>query len=206
MTTPQQAALEATFHRAGAPITLLYQDVPITDITTGKTTYERTRVRRPLDNITYELKEEKEDRERRQQKSRNKRRKKEIKDANKDLMGWIVSSNPQHRENRPESVHNVLADLRNFYATVDDRVLNPETVSRTERALVPVGIMRPTPTQARRLREEDIARQAFEGTGIKKCGNPWMTHVRQFAKQHRMTYWEALKSPKCKSTYRTHSG
>jgi hypothetical protein len=140
MTSRQQQALENVYHRAGAPTTLLYQDVPITDITTGKTTMERNRIRRPLDNITYEPKEEKEDRKRRQQKSRKKRRKKEIKDANEGLMGWIVSSNPQHGENKPESVHNVLADLRNFYATVDDRVLNPETVSRTERALVPAGI------------------------------------------------------------------
>ena len=191
MTSRQQQALENVYQRAGAPTTLLYQDVPITDITTGQTTMERTQIRRPFDNISYEPKEEKQDRERRQQKSRNKRRKKEIKDANQDLMGWIVSSNPQHRENK--SVHNVLADLRNFYATVDGRVLNPETVSRIKRALVPAGIMRPTSTQARRLREEDIARQAFEGTGLKKKQtNPWINHVRQFAKQHRITYWELV--------------
>ena len=28
-----------------------------------------------------------------------------------------------------------------------------------------------------------------------------MQHIRQFAKQHNLTYWEAVKSPKCKTTY-----
>ena len=38
MTSRQQQALENVYHRASAPTTLLYQDVPITDITTGQTT------------------------------------------------------------------------------------------------------------------------------------------------------------------------
>jgi hypothetical protein len=194
----QQAALENVYQRAGDPTTLLYENVPVTDITTGETTMERTRVRRPLDNITYEPKDEREDRERRQQKSRNKRRKKEIKDSNESFLKFIINSNPQHRENKPESVHNVFADIRNIYAGSDGVT---SYASQIERILVPAGIMRPTPTQARRMRDEEIARQAFEGVGL-KTSNPWMNHVRQFAKEHHLTYWEAIKNPRCKSSYR----
>ena len=50
---PTQQALENTFYRAGAPASLLYEMTPVTDLTTGETTQELTRKRRPLDNITY---------------------------------------------------------------------------------------------------------------------------------------------------------
>ena len=39
------------------------------------------------------------------------------------------------------------------------------------------------------------------GLGIKRNNN-WINHIKMFAKQHNMTYWEALKNPKCKETYK----
>ena len=31
--------------------------------------------------------------------------------------------------------------------------------------------------------------------------NPWINHVKAFAKKHNMSYWEALKSGKAKQSY-----
>jgi hypothetical protein len=47
----------------------------------------------------------------------------------------------------------------------------------------------------------DIIRQ---GGDIKpaKRSNPWVEHVRQFAKDNNVTYFQALKDIKCKTTYR----
>jgi hypothetical protein len=44
----------------------------------------------------------------------------------------------------------------------------------------------------------DILRQ---GGGIKKK-NPWVEHVKQFAKENNIGYFKALSNPKCKSTYK----
>jgi hypothetical protein len=44
----------------------------------------------------------------------------------------------------------------------------------------------------------DILRQ---GGDIKKK-NPWVEHVKQFAKENNIGYFEALSNPKCKSTYK----
>ena len=38
------------------------------------------------------------------------------------------------------------------------------------------------------------------GLGIKRNNN-WINHVKSFAAQNHITYWEALKNPKCKATY-----
>ena len=53
-----------------------------------------------------------------------------------------------------------------------------------------------TPASRRRQLE---SQRAFEGVGIKKSpqiasNNPWINHVKAFAKKHNMSYWEALKS------------
>ena len=40
-----------------------------------------------------------------------------------------------------------------------------------------------------------------QGIGV-KSSNPWIQHVKSFAKQHGITYWKALKSPQCKSSYK----
>ena len=50
------------------------------------------------------------------------------------------------------------------------------------------------------------SQRAFEGVGIKKSpqrasNNPWINHVKSFAKKHNMSYWEALKSGKAKQSY-----
>ena len=44
----------------------------------------------------------------------------------------------------------------------------------------------------------DILRQ---GGDIKKK-NPWVEHVKQFAKENNIGYFKALSNPKCKSTYK----
>ena len=60
-----------------------------------------------------------------------------------------------------------------------------------------------TPASRRRQLE---SQRAFEGVGIKKSpqiasNNPWINHVKAFAKKHNMSYWEALKSGKAKQSY-----
>jgi hypothetical protein len=42
------------------------------------------------------------------------------------------------------------------------------------------------------------------GRGV-KSGNPWIQHVKNFAKAKGIPYWQALKSPECKSSYKTYS-
>ena len=64
---------------------------------------------------------------------------------------------------------------------------------------------RQSQTPASRRRQSDSQR-AFEGVGIKKSpqiasNNPWINHVKAFAKKHNMSYWEALKSGKAKQSY-----
>jgi hypothetical protein len=40
-----------------------------------------------------------------------------------------------------------------------------------------------------------------EGGDIKRK-NPWVAHVQQFAKENKISYFDALKNPNCKSTYK----
>ena len=60
-----------------------------------------------------------------------------------------------------------------------------------------------TPASRRRQLE---SQRAFEGVGMTKStqrasNNPWINHVKAFAKKHNMSYWEALKSGKAKQSY-----
>jgi len=56
-------------------------------------------------------------------------------------------------------------------------------------------------TQASRRRRLEN-QQASEGIGVTKSkSNPWINHVKAYAKKHNMTYWQALKSGKAKQTY-----
>ena len=64
---------------------------------------------------------------------------------------------------------------------------------------------RQSQTLASRRRELESQR-AFEGIGITKSpqrasNNPWINHVKAFAKKHNLSYWEALKSGKAKQSY-----
>ena len=54
----------------------------------------------------------------------------------------------------------------------------------------------------RRRAEQSPPLNLQEGIGVKPL-NPWIQHVKSFAKQHGITYWKALKSPQCKSSYTT---
>ena len=160
-----QQNLENTYHRAGAPVSLLYEMIPVTDLSTGETTQELTRKRRPLDDITDEPDDERQDRVKKQKKSRVRKTKQEINSANRDLTGFLTSSAPSNRENKPESVSNVLRDVRDLLRP--STVFDPFFISRIERPLIEAGLTRPTTEQRERLRDEDIVRRAFEGTGLK---------------------------------------
>jgi len=48
--------------------------------------------------------------------------------------------------------------------------------------------------------------QPQEGRGHSASSNPWIQHVKDFAKEKGITYWEALKSPQCKSSYQKSQG
>jgi len=32
--------------------------------------------------------------------------------------------------------------------------------------------------------------------------NPWITHCKQYASKHKMSYRDAIKDPKCKASYK----
>jgi len=49
--------------------------------------------------------------------------------------------------------------------------------------------------------EEEEKEQSINGNGLKKQ-SPWIQHVKAFAKKHNMTYFQALKEPKCKASYK----
>ena len=57
-------------------------------------------------------------------------------------------------------------------------------------------------SRQRRIAEQSPPLNLQEGIGVKPS-NPWIQHVKSFAKQHGITYWKALKSPQCKSSYTT---
>ena len=58
----------------------------------------------------------------------------------------------------------------------------------------------------RRRRRDDDAEDADDEAaaprGAKKGPNAWQTHVRDYAKQHKLTYWGAIKDPQCSASYR----
>jgi hypothetical protein len=43
-----------------------------------------------------------------------------------------------------------------------------------------------------------------KGKGAKCCGgaSPWIAHCKAFAKKHNMSYRDALKDARCKSSYK----
>lgn len=47
-----------------------------------------------------------------------------------------------------------------------------------------------------------ITEDMMGGKKNKRVVSPWITHVKAFAKKHKMKYNEALKNPKCKETYK----
>ena len=163
---PIQQALENTYHRADAPSSLLYERTPVIDLTTGETNQELIRKRRPLDDITYEPADEREDRVKKQKKSRDKRRKKEIQESSTTMWGWMMSHDPNDRENKPESVYNVLRDHRDYIHQLSPitRYI-PALVRQNERVLAPVNIIRIPEIQQRvnnELRREREECRMFE--------------------------------------------
>jgi len=65
------------------------------------------------------------------------------------------------------------------------------------------------PRRRRRRNSEDEeaenAAPAVQGSGVGR-GNAWINHIKAFAKANNISYWEALKSPQCKMSYRKSSG
>jgi hypothetical protein len=57
------------------------------------------------------------------------------------------------------------------------------------------GISEPIIEESPKEEEKELV-----GNGKKK--NSWITHVQQYAKQHNMTYFNALKDPKLKESYK----
>ena len=49
---------------------------------------------------------------------------------------------------------------------------------------------------------DDADDEAAAPRGAKKGPNAWQSHVRDFAKQHKLTYWQAIKDPQCSASYR----
>ena len=49
---------------------------------------------------------------------------------------------------------------------------------------------------------DDADDEAAAPRGAKKGPNAWQTHVRGFAKQHKLTYWQAIKDPQYSASYR----
>ena len=47
-----------------------------------------------------------------------------------------------------------------------------------------------------------IVHEEKSGNGLKIKSNPWITHVKSFAKTNKITYKDAMKNEKCKSSYK----
>ena len=48
-----------------------------------------------------------------------------------------------------------------------------------------------------------LRKKLKEKTGIGRKPNPWVAHVKKFAKEHGMNYSKALKDPRCKASYKS---
>ena len=210
MTTPEQRALEAIFRRAGAPTTLLrevgtYQLVPVLDTTTGEITYDKERKRKAFEDITYDI-----DRPKREAADKRKEKRKKKRQIKQNF--W-TSAHENPKENLFPEVRNI---GRNTREIIDSMPPIPDEMDQQRRndSGVREGVLQYTDRDNRdRLRREDEMRRAFEGTGLhrrskrKNSGtNPWLTHTKLYAKQHRISYWDAIKDPNCKKTYRKISG
>ena len=77
------------------------------------------------------------------------------------------------------------------------------SVSNNEENTDPVRLNRHRGRRARREQREQQVENPLpiEGLGM-KSGNPWIQHVKSFAVKNNMPYWQALKSAKCKSSYK----
>ena len=66
-------------------------------------------------------------------------------------------------------------------------------------------------TRRRRTRQVEMTQEnkenvpPQEGRGKMKSGNAWIQHVKDFARAKGIPYWQALKSPECRSSYKKHS-
>ena len=52
--------------------------------------------------------------------------------------------------------------------------------------------------------QENVRPPQQTGRGV--TGNPWIRHVKDLAKKHNITYWEALKNPATKKAYKKGGG
>lgn len=73
-----------------------------------------------------------------------------------------------------------------------------------------MGEARPLVRRRRRRVESSQSNQENvrppQQTGRGVTGNPWIRHVKDFAKKHNITYWEALKNPATKKAYKKGGG
>ena len=69
------------------------------------------------------------------------------------------------------------------------------------KSLGPISILKNMKEASKVEPRETVFTPDSEGTGIKKS-NAWIDHVKSYAKKHNMKYFDALKDPKCKASYK----
>lgn len=108
----------------------------------------------------------------------------------RDPLREIPSNAPRRRGRRQDNV-----DLQ------ENRTPN-EANTFMYRYIYGPNQQRQTPASRRRQLENQRAFEGFGTDHIKKpSSNPWIRHVKNYAKQHNMSYTEALKSGKAKQSY-----
>jgi hypothetical protein len=136
-----------------------YNLVPVVDVVSGKTTYEKERVRIPFQDVMRDP--ERPAREEALGRSFARRTKR---------LNRQVLLDENHRENFAPIIANRRDDIRNPNAP---------------------------------LTQNDVNRIVTQGRGLKKSeSNPWISHVRKYAKAHGVSYWDAIKDSRCKTSYR----
>ena len=73
---------------------------------------------------------------------------------------------------------------------------NPASVSCTG------GKKRKTKGKKVKRGKKTVRKTKSKGRKLSKTLNKWIMHVKNFAKQHKIKYPEAMKHPKCKSTFK----
>jgi hypothetical protein len=90
--------------------------------------------------------------------------------------------------------------LNMLYANNIDTPASDEFVKQATQTLFTPQLRKITNTVTKIASDVDIIRQGgFIATDRKT--NPWIQHVKQFAKENDMTYFKSLSDPRCKSQY-----
>ena len=107
--------------------------------------------------------------------------------------GPVVSTRPETAQETRRNTRRPLGEI------------TPVEISQARNMGQPIGRTRGR-RRARSVDEtedkENVPPQ--EGRGM-KSGNPWIQHVKDFAKTKGIPYWQALKLPETKSSYQKHS-